>query len=78
MLTYSSCKRSPPMTEEEAIIISEETTLFGYKPEMVQFEGHWFLTIRGDGSDDQVLAARLNQLRKPTWINPNSRHYEEE
>jgi hypothetical protein len=76
MLTYSSRKRSPPMTEEEAIIISGETTLFGYEPERMQLDGHWFLTIRGDGSDDAIIAARLNQLRKPIWTNPNSRHYE--
>lgn len=76
MLTYSSFKRSPPMTEEEAIIISEETTLFGYKPDIVPLNGEWFLTIRGDGADDAVLAARLNQLRKPKWQHPNNRHYE--
>lgn len=76
MLTYSSYKRSPPMTEDEAIIISEETTLFGYKPDMVQLEGQWFLTIRGDGADDQVLAARLAQLRKPKWQHPVNRQYE--
>lgn len=76
MITMCSFKRSPPLTEDEAIILSEETTLFGYKPQMVQIEGQWFLQIRGDGGDDQVLAARLNQLRKPSWTNPNSRHYE--
>lgn len=76
MLVHSSYKRSPPMTEEEAIIIAGETTLFGYKPDIVPLNGEWFLTIRGDGADDAVLAARLNQLRKPTWMNPNCRQYE--
>jgi hypothetical protein len=76
MLTHTSFKRSPPLTEEEAIIISEETTLFGYKPDMVQLDGQWFLTIRGDGADDAVLAARLAQLRKPKWTHPDNRHYE--
>jgi hypothetical protein len=65
-----SFKRSPPMTETEAHLLQEEIHLFGYKPEILEIDGQFHLKIRGDGGDDQVLAARLNQLRKPKWTAP--------
>jgi hypothetical protein len=68
-----SFKRSPPVTETEALLLAEETHMFGYKPEIMELpigSGHWHLKIRGDGTDDAVFAARLAQLRKPKWTSP--------
>lgn len=65
-----SFKRSPPVTETEALLLAEETHMFGYKPEIMELNGHWHLKIRGDGTDDAVFAARLAQLRKPKWTSP--------
>jgi hypothetical protein len=67
MLAFTSIKRSPPMMEEEARTIQKETHLFGYEPMIIQVGTDWHLQIRGDGQDDDVLANRLFQLRKPKW-----------
>lgn len=66
-----SFKRSPAVTEVEAIMLQEETHIFGYKPEIMELDGSWYLKIRGDGQDDALFAARLAQLRKPKWTNPS-------
>ncbi len=73
MLTFTSIKRSPPMTEAEAKLISKETDLFGYEPGLLFLPptGDWHLMIRGDGSDDETIERRLFQLRKPNWRNPS-------
>lgn len=70
MLTFTSIKRSPPMSEEEAKLISKEVHLFGYEPAIVEHEGNHHLIIRGDGWDDDIIEHRLFQLRKPTWKDP--------
>lgn len=72
MHAMCSFKRSPPVTETEALLLQEESHLFGYKPEIMELDGSWYLKIRGDGGDDHVFAARLTQLRKPKWNIPNS------
>lgn len=61
---YCSIKRSPPMTEREARFLSKETHLFGYEPNVINFDGHWYLQIRGDGSDDRMIDYQLRNLRK--------------
>lgn len=71
MLTFTSIKRSPPMTEHEAKLIAKETHLFGYEPKVVTLDGDSFLMIRGDGTDDDTIERRLFQIRKPTWSAPN-------
>ena len=58
-----SIKRSVPMTEQEALTISAETHLFGYKPNVVVLEGQYYLHIRGDGADDNIVTNRLAHLR---------------
>lgn len=58
-----SIKRSVPMTEQEARTISEETHLFGYKPDVIPYQGQWYLNIRGDGADDKTVTNRLARLR---------------
>lgn len=72
MIPMCSFKRSPPMTETEALLLQEESHLFGYRPDMIELNGQFHLCIRGDGGDDQVLAARLAQLRKPRWEDPTT------
>lgn len=61
---YCSIKRSPPMTELEARRLSKETHLFGYEPGVIYYNGHWYLQIRGDGSDDRMVAFELSKMRK--------------
>lgn len=72
MHAMCSFKRSPPLTEVEAQILQEETNLFGFKPEIMELNGSFYLKIRGDGTNDAVLNARIAQLRKPKWSIPNN------
>lgn len=61
---FCSIKRSVPMTEREAKLLSKETHLFGYEPNIIQFNGHWYLQVRGDGSDDNTVNFQLQKIRK--------------
>jgi hypothetical protein len=58
------------VTETEALLLQEETHMFGYRPEIMELDGNWHLKIRGDGQDDAIFNARLTQLRKPKWTCP--------
>lgn len=64
MIVYCSIKRSPPMTEEEAKSLASQTHLFGYDPNVITFGGHWYLQIRGDGSDDNIITFQLAKMRR--------------
>lgn len=61
---YCSIKRSIPMTEHEAKSLAKETHLFGYEPNVIHYNGHWYLQIRGDGSDDRMVSFQLEKMRK--------------
>jgi hypothetical protein len=52
------------MSEQEARYLSKETHLFGYEPNVIQYQGDWYLQIRGDGSDDRTIAFQLQNMRK--------------
>jgi hypothetical protein len=63
MLAFTSIKRSPPMTQEEASHISKAVHLFGYEPQILPLNGHFHLMIRGDGADDLTVERQLTTLR---------------
>lgn len=62
-VAFCSIKRSVPMTEKEARTLADETHLFGYKPDVIPYQGAWYLNIRGDGADDNTVTKRLARLR---------------
>ena len=64
MIMFTSVKRSPPITEPLARMISKESHIFGYEPEVRVLNGHAHLIIRGDGSDDQHLAQRIEHHQR--------------
>lgn len=64
MIAICSIKRSPPMTEDEAHSLASQPNLFGYEPNIIQLDSHWYLQIRGDGSDDRTIEFQLSKMRK--------------
>lgn len=63
-VAFTSVKRSPPIAEPLARMISKESHIFGYEPEVRQLNGAHYLIIRGDGSDDQQLAQRIEHHQR--------------
>ena len=64
MVAFTSVKRSPPLTEPMARMISKESHIFGYEPEVRVLNGQTHLIIRGDGSDDHQLMQRIEHHQR--------------